>query len=179
MNKDSQLIVNLNKASLSLKVLLDKLEKDGHLLSKNDLSVSEFVFNDIAAFAMLPVINDLDINSDDASKLKAKEYLELLSASIGIAVNETAFNDFLMQYYKRLKEQKDLYPESFLLINKFDREVENSEFYSTMGVKNPGHIVDYLIIIFEAIANISSEEFGTESVINEFIDISIKMMNNY
>lgn len=173
---DKNLILQTNKAAISIKQLLDKLEADGHLKS-NNLSVAEFVFNDLMAFLMLPVFCELE----KIGKEKAKEYLEALNACFAVAVKEDAFNEYTIQYINLVGKDnyKDIIPEGYVMISNFDEKAlsNNGAFYETMKVNNPGKIGDYYIMLIEAAREIAEDILDrNKNVTVDFIDASLRAM---
>lgn len=178
----SRLVNQIKKSAIALKELIDKFEADGYIKCKNDLSVSEFLFNDLIAFLMLPVFCDLQ----QVGKENAKKYLEKLSECFALTVNEKAFNEFFMQYISRVQkdqlfnEYKDIIPEGYSLIKNFDDSVQkdNGLFYDKLKIENPGRLTDYYIMLIEAARELAETNLGDKtSVTLDFIDASIRIMN--
>lgn len=167
----------VNKSANSFKALLDKLEADGYLKSRNELSISEFIFNDIVAFLMLPVFCNLDV----IGKEKSNKYLVSLTKSFGVAINEKAFNDFIMQYASQIGNGRNIYPEGFITVNNFDFQAmkDNNKFYETMKVYPESPMSDYYILLIESALKIADHDLGDECKVTvDFINASIDAMRS-
>lgn len=172
-----ELYLQINKSANALKNLLDKLEADGYLKSRTNLSVSEFIFNDIIAFLMLPAFCNLDVTGKD----RAKNYLEGLTRSYGVAINDKAFNDFIYQYSSCIGNGKDIIPESFVIINNFDYQASgnNNRFYETIKVYPESPLSEYYINLIEAAVKVAEYNLKeTDKVTVDFINSSVAVMRN-
>lgn len=193
MSNNYQLLTdNLKRAVISFAMLVNKLEMDSYFKLKGKLSLAEFIFTDILSFCMLPAFCSVRNAEDQDSKKVADKYLNLiidiLLKSNNISFNEQAFNEFVIQYYKKTTDSilTNIYPESFIAINNFDNssQFDDGRFYKNLGVENPGRLSEYYIIIIEALKNIWIEisnelNYNNSSVVTDFLESSIVLMNNY
>lgn len=155
-----------------IKNLLDKFSSDGYIKCQDDLSPSEFVFNEIIAFLNLPVYFK-DYNISEELILK---YFYSTTEMFAIAFRFEVYKEFSQQYANQIHENSALntyISQGFTLLNNFDKyaQANDGEFYKNIKIANPGLLTELYFALLTGAKKIVEEEFEDDP---DYFDDKIK-----
>lgn len=170
----------VKKCCETLQKLLDKYAADGYIKCHDDLTPSEFVFNDLISFLMLPVVCATYSIDQDLIKRYGNSNMEMFDFSL----REDVFKGFSEQYIKKVHENGMVYiSQGFVLLNNFDNltQANDGEFFKNLQIENIGALTSYYISLLNAVKNVVNEEFKdyVDSLGNDKINNFKELITNF